>query len=334
MTTHPDGVGPRPFNTRRMVWHDLPEQVREHIVELVDSPITEVRSTTAGFSPGFAGIVHGADDSRTFVKATSTTLHPHSIELGRREIVVNAALPAAVHAPVMEFSHDDGDWALAGFEVVDGGTPALPWTTDGLEDALTAIADLSEVRVEETDGFRPFSNSLSEAFNYWTDFASLPAAEQAARAAGHEWGAWALAHADTLAAWECEAPAASAGNRLIHADLRADNMIRDLDGHVWLVDWPHAEYGAPWVDLVGFLPSVEMQGGGPCAAHFRDQALGRGVEHEALRALVTAIAGYFLLGSWAPAPEQIPTLREFQHAQAGPALRWLQTLEPRLQRGN
>ncbi|WP_430868253.1 phosphotransferase family protein [Demequina aurantiaca] len=332
MTTvaHPEGVGPRPFNTRRMGWSDLPEQAQAHIVDLVGSPVAEVRSTAEGFSPGFAGIVQCTDGSQTFVKATSAIRHPHSIALGRREIVVNAALPAAVHAPVMEFSHDDGDWALAGFEVIDGGTPHLPWTADGLEAALEAIADLSEVQVDAADGFRPFSESLAEAFRYWGEFAALPTAEQAARAAGREWGNWALAHADTLATWEAEAPAASAGNRLIHGDLRADNMVLDRAGDVWLVDWPHAEYGAPWVDLVGLLPSVEMQGGGPCAGHFREHALGSQVEHEELRALVTAIAGYFLLGSWTPAPEQIPTLRQFQFAQAGPALRWLQSLEPSL----
>lgn len=332
MTTdpHPQGVGPRPFNTSRMGWDDLPEHVHTHIADLIGSTVTHVRSTTSGFSPGFAGIVHGADGGVTFVKATSAKLHPFSIDLGRREIVVNAALPASVRAPAMEFSHDDGDWALAGFEVIDGRAPALPWTEAGLAEALAAISDLSEIQVDEADGFRAFSDLLAEAFRHWTEFASLPAAEQSARALNRPWGEWVLRHADTLATWERDAPAASAGNRLIHADLRADNMIRDVAGDVWLVDWPHAMMGAPWVDLVGFLPSVQMQGGGPCAAHFRDHALGRSVEHEELRAVVAAVAGFFLLGSWEPAPEQIPTVREFQFAQAVPAVRWLQALEPML----
>ena len=32
------------------------------------------------------------------------------------------------------------------------------------------------------------------------------------------------------------------------------------DDHVWLVDWPHAVVGAPWVDLMGFLPSAVLDG--------------------------------------------------------------------------
>ncbi|NUS74076.1 MAG: phosphotransferase [Corynebacteriales bacterium] len=39
-----------------------------------------------------------------------------------------------------------------------------------------------------------------------------------------------------------------AGATLVHADLRADNILIAPPG-VTLVDWPWASYGAPWLDF-------------------------------------------------------------------------------------
>ena len=50
------------------------------------------------------------------------------------------------------------------------------------------------------------------------------------------------------------------GSSLLHLDVRADNLLLTADG-VCFTDWPWAATGAPWLDLVAFLPSVAMQGG-------------------------------------------------------------------------
>jgi aminoglycoside phosphotransferase (APT) family kinase protein len=71
---------------------------------------------------------------------------------------------------------------------------------------------------------------------------------------------WIRAHTDLLAATSEASGSPFAGHTLLHTDIRADNILFAKD-RVVFVDWPHARVGAPWVDLVFFLPSVAMQGG-------------------------------------------------------------------------
>jgi aminoglycoside phosphotransferase (APT) family kinase protein len=126
---------------------------------------------------------------------------------------------------------------------------------------------------------------------------------------------------------EHDALPALAGDALVHGDLRADNVMIDTDhDRVWLIDWPHASVGAPWLDLAFMLPSVTLQGGGDPGRIFRGHHLSVGVSDDALRAGLAGLAGYFTWSSLQPAPPGIPNLRAFQRAQSHATLRWLRTL--------
>ena len=83
----------------------------------------------------------------------------------------------------------------------------------------------------------------------------------AALAPAGELGAWAARNLDALCELESGAAEATEGDALIHGDLRADNMVLNGD-RLWVVDWPYASIGAPWVDLATFLPSLAL---GPIA---------------------------------------------------------------------
>ncbi len=321
----------RAFNTSRTGWDDLPNEVRGRIAELAGSPVANVVAAGQGFSPGFAGMVTLADGGRVFAKAVSERLHPFSIELGRREIEVAPWLPEGLRAPRQLWSHDDGDWVLAAWELIDGRAIGDPWTEDDLAAALASVTALAEHRPADGHGFEPFAAKFADLATMWRGLADLPAPERAV-ALGRSRAVceWVLRHLDLLCEWESTGLDATAGDALVHADLRADNMVRARTGEVWIVDWPWSCVGAPWIDLCGLLPSVEMQGGGHAHELFAAHPLARGVDHDAVRGLVTMLAGYFVVTSSQPAPEQIPTLRDFQFAQAIPAIRWLQALEPRL----
>jgi Ser/Thr protein kinase RdoA (MazF antagonist) len=117
---------------------------------------------------------------------------------------------------------------------------------------------------------------------------------------------------------------------LLHADIRADNLLLTSQAvagdRVMVVDWPHACRGAAFVDLVGFAPSVAMQGGpGPAELLARSGA-GRNVSRESLAAVVCALAGYFTERSLQPPPPGLPTVRQFQAAQGEVTRRWLAAL--------
>ncbi len=286
----------------------------------------------SGFSPGFAGVVEFADGHREFVKAVDAAANEESGRLNRAEAAANPDLPAGVPVPRLlwwEDGHvdDGGAWVLSSFEVVPGRAPAMPWNRRELTLVLDGLTDLAGHTVAP-DAFASFADEHASVLTQWQAFAALDVAEREALAArAGAVGTWVLGNVDTLAEWASRAPQATAGDALVHGDIRADNILIDGD-RTWIVDWPYASVGAPWADLAGFLPSVEMQGGGSAHEIFAAHPLARGVAHEDLRALVAAFAGFLFVHSLRPEVPEIPTLRAFQWAQAVPAIRWLRALEP------
>jgi aminoglycoside phosphotransferase (APT) family kinase protein len=137
---------------------------------------------------------------------------------------------------------------------------------------------------------------------------------------------WSRAHLAELAALETIWTTHAAGDTLLHADIRADNLLiigeRAAGEEVVVVDWPHACRGAAFVDLVCFAPSVAMQGGPAPAELLARSRAGRNVSRESLAAVVCALAGYFTERSLRP-PPGLPTVRQFQAAQGEVTRCWL-----------
>ena len=282
--------------------------------------------TTSGFSPGFASVLELGDGREVFVKAVSAEQNPQSPELARREVAVAAALPDDVPAPRLLWSHDDGDWVLLGFQAVHGRSPVLPWRPDDLVRVLAALDRLAGTVPVQPHTLQPVTATLADQLTGWRSLAGQSEEYlHGAAAAGGELGSWVLAHLDALVELENGWSEAAAGDALVHGDLRADNVILDTE-ECWLVDWPHAALGAPWLDLVLMLPSVAMQGVGDPGAIFRSQRVSEAVDDDRLRAVLAALSGYFTHGALQPAPPGIPNLRPFQGAQAVRTIAWLRTL--------
>ena len=319
-------ASPVAFSGSRLGWRDLPRSVRTRIAELAGAGVAAETSATSGFSPGFAAVLELDNGHEVFVKAISPEQNPISPELARREIVVAAALPPEVPAPRLVWSDDDGTWVLLGFEAVHGRSPEQPWLAADVAQVLAALGELAAARPLAPHGLLPVTETLAADFANWRTAAGSPVAARTQEAALHgERGAWVLAHVEDLAGWEDGWAAAAAGSSLVHGDLRADNVLLDSE-RTWLVDWPHAAVGAPWLDLALMLPSVEMQGGGDADALFWNHPVSAGVEPAALRSVLAALAGAFAHGSLQPAPRGIPNLRRFQGAQAAVTLDWLRRL--------
>lgn len=320
------GGAPPAFSGTRLSWRDLPRHVRERIATLAGAHVEAEVMATSGFSPGFAGVLELADGHQVFVKAVSPEQNAHSPELARQEIRAAAAIPESVPAPRLLWSHDDGDWVLLGFEAVTGRSPELPWLPEDLERVLAALGELARAKPLPGHPLPDQRETWAESFTGWQSFAALSARERseiAERAGGI--GEWAGARLDQLCAWELAAPLAAAGENLVHGDLRADNVMLDTD-HVWLVDWPHAGVGAPWLDLVAMLPSVAMQGGGRPNEIFAAHPLSEAVSRDDLRAVVAGVTGYFTWHCLQPDPPGLPNLRAFQRAQAYTSIAWLREL--------
>ena len=315
---------PLAFSGQRLDWRDLPTPVRRRISELAGAQVTAEITATEGFSPGFVAVLELADGQAVFVKAVSAEISGSSIAMARREIVVAGALPPQVPAPRLLWSDDDGEWVLLGFESVHGRSPQMPWTREDLADVLATLDTLAEAEPLPGHALPRTDDLLDDEFTGWRRLLRAPAPQRAglAAAAGPD-VAWALDHLDHLVSWEQDAMTVCAGDALVHGDLRADNVLIQDDHRVWLIDWPHASVGAPWLDLAFMLPSVSLQGGGDPATVFASQAASEGVPAADLRAVLAGLAGAFLWGSLQPAPRGVPNLRAFQAAQGEAALRWL-----------
>jgi hypothetical protein len=119
---------------------------------------------------------------------------------------------------------------------------------------------------------------------------------------------WVTENLDRLATLEAGWAEAAAGDTLLHADLRADNILL-TESRVVLVDWPWARIGAAWTDLLLMLPSVAMQGGPPPEEVFEGHPVGRGADRDAVTPVLAAFAGFMINGSTQPAVPGIPALR-------------------------
>ena len=292
--------------------------MRAAVEAWLDSPVVSAASQSGGFSPGVAARLRTADGRRVFVKAAGPEPNPLTPTAHRLEARVAAALPEEAPVPRLLWSHDEGEggWIVLVFEDVEGRNPAVPWRAEELDKTLEALAALSELltpsplppdTVGAADGWSVVSGA------YWRKLKE----DRPARL-----DAWSTRHLDRLADLEAEAPSAVAGDALLHLDVRADNLLL-MPERVFVVDWPHARVGAPWVDMVFFAPSVAMQGGPPPEELLTRHPHARRAGTEALTAVVAAMAGFFTREGLQPAPPGLPTLRAFQAAQGDVARSWL-----------
>lgn len=295
----------------RLAWAQLPAHVQQAVVEQVGAEVVEATSHEGGYSPGMAATLRTAAGERVFVKAVSSGFHERSAELYRDEARVNGLLPDGVPAPRMRWVVDDGEWVAMGFDAADSSLE-VPWRPDDLAAALELFTAMAAV---------PAPAGLGSAADF---FGGMPSWADAAREGADlgSWDPWVAEHLDLLVELSIDWAQASVGDRLGHCDARADNMVR-LGDRVLLTDWPYAAAAAPWVDLLCFLPSAELEGAGRAAEIWASHPLGRAADQARATALLAGITGFFVHGSVQPPPPGIPHLRAYQRAQGEVALAWL-----------
>ncbi len=307
----------------RLSWDQLPDPVRAAIEGEIGGRVAAAVTQPSGFSPGLAARLTRDDGRRVFVKAVSSGQNRHSPDLHRAEARITAALPVAAPVPRLLGVHDDGDWVALIYEDVDGAHPELPWRLDELARVVDAIVRLHEVLTPSPLSDARDVSDQPDLFRGWRSLA-----ERTPDALDD----WSRQHLDRLVALEDRWVGVAAGETLLHLDLRADNLLIRADGSVVFLDWPHARRGAAVLDVLGFAPSVAMQGGPDVdwlLARHRDAAR---AAPDVVLVLIAAIAGLFTHSSLRPPQPGLPTVREFQAAQARVARRWLAARLDRPQR--
>ena len=300
---------------QRITWAHLPQTVREGVENILGEAVVEAASQPGGFSPGSADRVQLASGRRAFVKAASSQHNATTPDLHRREAAVTAALPQGVLAPDLLGMYDDGTWVALALADVAGWHPQEPWVETEVLQVLDALADMGQISVPADLHLPLYQDSLQGAFLGWAKVQSRPLESM---------DSWAANHLERLVELAQRGTAALAGDSLVHGDLRADNILLTGQGVVFL-DWPWAARGAAWVDGLSVLINVKTLN--PSAAvdqFFETHRLFAGTSAHAITAVMAGWAGYFLDISRRPAPQGIPTLRQFQRQQADALMHWIQ----------
>ena len=298
----------------RLGWSDLPAVVQSAVADLAGGVVVSARSCAGGFSPGAAVRLALEGGGAAFAKAVSTAQNPRSPDLYRTEAVVNGWLPQHPAIPALRGAYDDGDWVALVFDHVPADPPALPWSRADLDVVLRTVLAVQGA-AGAVDGVAGSVVAQHEAqFASWRVLAD-------SRPDGLD--PWSLANAERCAEVESGWAAAAEGSALLHADLRADNVLVS-DGRAWLVDWPWACAGADWVDGVFLAPSVAMQGG-PAPEEVMAAAY-PSAPPSGVRAVVAALAGFFTWIALQPPPPGMPTVRAHQDAAGRATRAWLARL--------
>ena len=234
-------------------------------------------------------------------------------EAYREEARKLQSLPAAAPAPRLEWIHDDADWVVLGIEHVAARAPRRPWRTADLDRCLVMAEEMARTLTPAPDGL--------EVEDIGTELATWPAYWEQVPAA-HPDVPGLRQHAAEAAALARGFAEVSGGTTLIHTDIRDDNLLLAADGRTLLCDWNWPVRGAVWLDTLFLL--IGPRGDGlDVDAVLAESPLLRGVEPEAVDAVLALVTGYFLVSAGQPVPPTSPHIRDAQRWQGLVCWHWL-----------
>jgi Ser/Thr protein kinase RdoA (MazF antagonist) len=304
---------PQDATAVRPIWADLPDEVRAIIEERCGGMVETAESMGTGFTPGFASRLRLTDGRRVFVKAADDATRAVFAASYREEMRKLEALPDAIPSPRLRWSHDADGWVILGFDDVAGRHPRRPWRPEELGLVLAAIDRTAALLTPAPDTYawEPLSGFLGDDPHPWDQIT--------AERIGPDWLRPQLPECARLADL---GDAAMAGDTIVHADIRDDNVLIDAADRVWICDWNWPLLGNPALDTVCVLISAHGDGLDadawlPRCETTRDQA------SEVVDGSLALLAGYFWTASQEPVPETSPWLRVHQRWYAEATTDWL-----------
>ena len=237
------------------------------------------------------------DGGSAFVKVALDEL---AADWLRKEHNVYSSVRAGFIAELLGW-HDDGVTLLA-IEDLSGAHWPPPWPDDGVAAVLAALA---QVHATPPPPGLAALESLRGELDGWPRVAADPEPFLSLGLCSREWLEASLPELSAASA-----TCALAGEAFMHLDVRSDNLCF-RDGQVILVDWNWATVGNPLLDVVGWLPSLRLEGGPDPWTIVSDS-----------QGLASLIAGFFGSHAGLPAPATAPRVREIQKRQCAVALAW------------
>lgn len=256
-------------------------------------------------SPGPAAILRLEDGRRVFVKAVSRQTSAGSHRAYAREAATLAALPAEAPAPTLFGCADVDGWLALVMSAVAGRPAGPPWMANSVRLVAAACETLAALPAPQAV---PAISELLTDLDGWHMLASGDA---------DRLDEWELRHATALARLAADWRDWTAGEALVHQDIRADNAVVDhVTGRATLVDWSFGCAGANWLDRARLAADIVCTGhqDGPSAALRAAVGILDSLPQGAR--FVAALAGMWRYRSTLPALPGHPSLRRWQYERA------------------
>jgi aminoglycoside phosphotransferase (APT) family kinase protein len=292
---------------RRLDWSLLPPMLRRLVEERLGSPVVTADSAGAGFTPGLASVLTGADGRRVFVKAANKKAQRPFAEAYAAELRTLRMLPDGLPVPRLLWSHEDDLWVVLALEHVDGPNPARPWHTAELDACLDTLETLAGRLTPAPMPLHTFGEDFAHFLDGWGHV----------RATAPDWP-----HLEEAIALASRYVHVTAGDSVVHTDARDDNFLLTGDGTAVLCDWNWPVVGAPWIDTVCVLMTAYGDGVDADAV-LATRPLTRDVAADDIDVLLALFAGYFLERRDQPVPQSSPFLRRHQDWCAEVTWAWL-----------
>lgn len=296
-------------------WAAVAPAVREYVEARLGARVTRVQAGDGGYTSGMAARLT-LDDGRTvFVKGVPAG---HPLErVYVDETRLTAALPAAAPVPEVLWSclpEDGPGWVLLCLADLPGGHPNLAPGSQDVPDVIAVVGQLATHLTPSPVPDAPQAVDLmGPSLACWRKLAVDTPSDLRPAAA---------ARLDELVAIERLWEDHGRGETLLHADIRADNLMRDARGELVVIDWSCAHQGASWIEAAFLAPRLVLEGHAPAAVETLVAPLLDAVDEEPVTSLAVALAGHWeFCGRQRPMPG-VPLLRELQSRTAVAAWAW------------
>jgi hypothetical protein len=271
----------------------------QRLARAIGRPVVRVTPFTGrGYTPARRMIVELSDGTTVFAKQAVNvptakwlrTEHAHYRQLR------GSFLPA-----LLGWDDDGTDEPILVLEDLSHAEWPPPWSVARARRVLDTIAEIGEQPLP--DGVAPLDTAW--VAGGWQRIAENPAPFLSLGIASSAWLDQALPV--LLAASEA---APLKGDRLLHLDVRSDNLCFDGARTVF-VDWNYACIGNPEVDVAFFLPSMVSEDG-PAPEQVTTVA----------PEMTAVTAGFFASHAGLPSIPDAPRVRQVQRTQLEIALPW------------
>lgn len=308
-----------PASIRRPRLSQAPRSLSDAVEDLAADTIAGEEPAAAGFTTSVASTVRLARGGQIFVKAG--------------EVDSAAGQAVTTGAELAEVIGDLGP-ALLGHRVIDGWSVAVYDHIPGAAieewdaDAVRAMQELSHRLRDRLDPSpvgraTPYAHAFGPLLGCWDalhnpDHPNRRSVEHVADIVlpyGLEVAQLAELERDWFSQLE-------RGGALQHGDLRADNVVRESTGRLWLVDWTHRWTAPGWADLVRLGPDLSAHGNHDPEA-FMDGSAWSDAPRDGVDVMLAGLAGRAWRDGHLPDVPNLPLLRRMQLEQCFATLGWL-----------